>query len=330
MHRLALAIPTFGRSEAIRENLEMVAADAARLGVAIYISDDSNDDLTEGIVGGFIERFDHIFYRRNVPSLGHDKNVLGTLIWPDADYVWLLGDTLRPKRGELEKMLEFLNDQDFVFVSRYAVREPDVARLEGDAARQMVRDKLWNQTQTGTTIYHRRVNEWARTRRISVMSNFPQLSVILGYASAAAISVGWYAEPAFESAPKGQSYWHRKAIDVFVSDWAALVTAYPDVIGTGQVARVLRSHSKNANLFSAKFLLELRRYGHFGWSSLGRPHFWQVMHLSRPQIVALLLLPLSAVTVAAAVKHGFERRAVAYASAMRARKNAPASIRGGR
>lgn len=309
MHKLALAIPTYGRSQALNENLGLIAADAARLGIPIYISDDSKDDLTQATVASFIERHDGIHYRRNAPSLGHDRNVLGTLIWPDAEYVWLLGDALRPRKGELEKMLGFLDDQDFVFVSRDIVRGHDLPRLGGDAARQLVRERLWNQTQTGATIYHRRVCDWARSQDLVCRKNFPQLSVILGYASARSTSIGWYAEPALESAPKGESYWQRTAIDVFVSDWATLVTSYPEVIASGQIAHVLRSHSRNANLFSAKFLLELRRYGHFSWSSLSRPYFWQVMHLSRPQIIALLLLPLSAVTATRAVRHRFRQRA---------------------
>lgn len=308
MYRLALAIPTYGRSQAISENLDLIVADAARLGVPIYISDDSKDDLTEATAARFIERSGEVFYRRNVPSLGHDKNVLGTLMWPNADYVWLLGDTLRPRKGELERMLGFLKDQDLIFVSRYPTGGPNLPSLGGDDARQIVRDKLWNQTQTGATIYHRSVCDWARDEGPVGMKNFPQLSVILGYASTFSASIGWYAEPALESAPKGESYWHRAAIDVFVSDWAKLVTSYPDVIAPGQITQVLRSHSKNADLFSAKFLLELRRYGHFGWPSLKRPYFWQVMHLSRPQIIALLLLPLSAVTAAGALKQRLGRR----------------------
>jgi hypothetical protein len=295
--RLALAIPTFRRSAFVAENLNKMMDEAAGLGVTVYISDDSPDRETECVVEKFATRYDNINYRRNDPALRHDSNLFETLLWPEEDYVWLLGDALRPKPGQLERILSFLANQDLVFVNSHSGNTRTVPFATDKTAHDLLRDALWHQTLTGATIYHRRVRSWARNSGIEVRRNFPQLSVILGYASDMPLSVAWFGERSLDWAKK-QSYWRQAALDVFVDDWASLVSAHPKVVTPEQRQAVLKSHSAMNSLFNVDFLLELKQSGHFGWASTKRPHFWDVMHLSRLTILFILLLPSPAVELA--------------------------------
>ena len=155
--RLALAIPTLGRAETLEHNLRAILDEARALGVPIYISDDAPDDEETRVrVEAMARDYPAIHYSRNNPTLGHDANLIKTLTWPDADWVWLLADSLMIKPGEFTRIARSLDDDDFVFLNAIV---PDAkAQTYRDApSDQVLRELLWNQSLTGATIYHRRV-----------------------------------------------------------------------------------------------------------------------------------------------------------------------------
>jgi FkbM family methyltransferase len=289
--RLALAIPTFRRSRMVEDNLTRIVDELKELDIAVYLSDDSPDQETELVVG--MLQYGNFHYRRNSPALGHDSNVLMTLLWPEEEYVWLLGDSVRPRPGQLKKILGFLSEQDLIFVnSHHPETLKSVPFADGEAARTLVRDLLWHQALTGATIYHRRVRTWVKTSNLEVKTNFPQLSVIMGYASSNPVSVSWFEEKSIEATfLKKQSYWHRDALNVFVDDWVSLIRAHPILVPPDRRAAILKSHSAKTYLFEMPFLAELKQGGQFGWASTKRPNFWDVMHLSRLRILSVLLFP---------------------------------------
>lgn len=302
--RLALAIPTYRRTDILETNLERILDRARELGVAIYVSDDSPDDTTERMVRRLSERFSDLHYRRNTPALGHDANLIATLTWPDADYVWLLGDALWVRPEPLARLLDFLDDQDLVCVNSHSPNYRQIKCLGDDAGRAFLRDVLWHQTLTGATIYHRRVRDWIANQgdRLVVKRNFPQLSVILGYASDQPASIGWFGERSLGSTAR-TSYWQDKAIDVFVDDWVALICAFPKVIPADLRAKVIHSHSGNMYLFDAPLLLKLKQSGQFNLAALRKPHFMDAMHLSRWKILALLMLPVGWIAAVRSAKN---------------------------
>ena len=101
----------------------------------------------------------------------------------------------------------------------------------------------------------------------------------------------WQGRRTLHAEPKGDSYWKLKAFDVFVDDWAALITAHADLFGSGAVDEVIRSHSARVNLFSAPFLAELAQAGAFTAADLARPHFSTAVHASPFGSRAALAIP---------------------------------------
>lgn len=295
MTKLAIAIPAYRRADMLAENLRMMLGEATRLGISFYISDDSPGEETERALAPLVAHYDQIFYRRNTPALRHDRNLIDTLMWPDADYVWLLTDSLYVRPGRLEQILEFLDGQDLAFVNSHARRMTTIDEARGDRAHELLREMLWHQTMTGATIYRRTVREWIGTYdpdTFPVMRNFPQLSVILGYARAHPVVIGTFGEESIASG-SGQktSYWHDYALDVFVDDWAALVSSFPDLVPPDRRAEVIRSHSANTKLFNTGFLIHLMTIGHLDEASLKRPHFFDAMHLPAAYVRAVLRTP---------------------------------------
>lgn len=297
--RLAIAIPAFGRAEAIAASIAAMAdeARAGGLSISFHVSDDTPDSSVEDALRPLIAAARPVHYRRNTPALGHDRNLVATLLWPDADYVWLLGSSHRAGPGRLAAVLGFLREQDLVFLNAHAPDQPEVAALGGAAALALLRDVLWHQTLTGATIYGARVRDWVRGQgeALRVVRNFPQISIMMGFASAHDATIGWLAggrtlEP---SGSTTASYWRSRVLEVFGTDWSNAVAAFPAVVPPGEVARVVRSHSARLNLFNTHYLTTLKEQGQFRWSSLRRPGVRRAMHLPWWKVVAVLALPVS-------------------------------------
>jgi hypothetical protein len=300
--KLAIAIPTYQRPGEIGLNNDAFMRECVALGVVIYVSDDSNDDDTARLAKTAAEKYGNVFYRKNVPACGHDRNIIQTLSWPDADYVWIIGDTFSAMPDTLKPLLFSLQGQDFQFVNWNSGDLHITAILSGARAVDLVREKLWHQTLTGGTIYHSRVCDWVRSSLPEVHHNFPHMDVILGYASAHSITASWYGRKTLQSAPKKSSYWHHKALDVFVDDWFAVLNAYPAILSAAQAAEIGKAHSANTGLFDEMFLVRLRAIGHLTWSSTKKVHFWHAMHVKKSRIILILLAPKISLVAAAPIK----------------------------
>jgi hypothetical protein len=304
-HRLAVIIPAYGRGDAIAGTLTDIASEAreAGLDIGLYVSDDTPDASVEDPVRAVSVPGYPVHYRRNMPSLRHDRNLVASLLWPDADYVWLLGSGRRLVPGQLARVMAFLDDQDLAMVESHSGDPRVVPSLAGEEARRFVREALWHQTMTGTTLYGRRVRDWARARgeALIVMPNFPQISIIAGFLSDRDGTVGWFGERTVTSASSDEpSYWRATAMDVFVDDWARAVTAFPGLVPPADRTHVIRKHSARSRLFDTTALIDCRRSGQLRWSSLRNPRFHQAMHEPVWKTVAVLALPLPVLDAAKA------------------------------
>jgi hypothetical protein len=312
--RLALAIPTYNRAAILADNLARMQDDLRRLRIPIYVSDDSPNDETKRALSSI----KNLYYRHNVPALGHDTNLPATLAWPQADYVWLLGDTRSIRKGQLDKILAFLQDQDLLFINSHSDITQMISGVCGEAANDFMRKVLWHQTMTGTTIFHRRVCDWASSQgeSLTIKPDFPQLSIMLGYATDHKVCVGWFGEPSIHSISK-LSYWHSRTVSVFVDHWIAVVEAFPAIIPPRDQARVIRSHSARMNLFRVPVLMDARLSGAFNWQRLRERRFRDAMHLPLPILVAVLSIPRFLVVQMKRAEEGLRQRGISSKSPLR-------------
>lgn len=304
---LAIAIPTYCRSRNLAESLPSLLAEAASLDVTVYVSDDSPDNFTEELISGLAHKYDNLLYRKNQPRLNHDGNITSTLIWPSEDYVWLLGDALSIIPGMLREVVDFLDGQTLIFVNSHSCRFCTEPFLERGKAVNLIQDMVWHQTLTGATIYHRDVRKWIKKERPLSYKNFPQLTFILGYAARRSVSIGWFGRRVLITSEK-TSYWRDNALDVFVDDWVRVVSGFPAIIESDKRVAVLRSHSKETNLFNFGFLMHLRGRGLLKAATLRKKHFFSVMHLPAWQVVLLIMVPSSLMRVALSARRGFRAK----------------------
>lgn len=310
--RLAIAIPAYGRAAAIAASITNMADQAQThdMDIVFHVSDDTPDLSVREALQPLIDAGFPVHYQQNTPALRHDHNLIATLLWPDADYVWLLGSAHTIKPGQLVHAYRFLDDQDLVLVNNHFPDHRVVSLLRGKAARDCLRDRLWHQTLTGVTLYGQRVRDWVahRGQALQILPDFPQISVMLGYASDHELTIGVFGEPTLQSSgSETTSYWQSRAVEVFVDHWSAVVTAFPKAVPPNLRAQVIREHSARTDLFNTTSLIRHRSTGQFSWKSVTRRHFREAMHLPLWKLMVLAVLPVSVLRASGPMLARFKR-----------------------
>lgn len=105
---LSICIPTYNRAEYLRGALENITSDFAFSSeVEVIISDNSSTDDTWKVGKEYSEKYENIHYFRNKTNI-HDKNFIVVQQKAIGKYIRLFNDTLRFKKGALNKMLEII------------------------------------------------------------------------------------------------------------------------------------------------------------------------------------------------------------------------------
>jgi GT2 family glycosyltransferase len=259
--KLAIAIPTYNRHEILYEDLKLMLPDLIQYKIAVYISDDSNNDSTLEMVKELSKLHSYVYYSKNSPLLGHDKNILSTLQLPDTDYVWLMGDSVIIKPDKISKILDILNNTpDFIFVNSYV---KNASNIIIENITEFMRKHTWYLTLTGATIYNSKIIKHFNAKtEVKYYRNFQQLAIILDHISSNRACVYWLGDETIIINSNKKSYWSTNVIEVFVKDWSMLVKSFPIVFSSPSIINeVIYSHALNTDLFSLKKLLKYRSVG---------------------------------------------------------------------
>ena len=267
--KLSLAIPTYNRHEILYENLQYILPELSRHSIAIFISYDSDNNRTSEMVDVLTTEYPFVYYEKNHPPLGHDKNILRTLQLPDTEYVWLIGDSIIIKNDSINNIINILtHDLDFIFINAY-VENGYKTSMIADVHAFMV-NFTWYLTLTGATIYNKNViRSFSDRINVTYYKNFQQVAVILSYLSTKNVNAYWVDEKLITFNNKKVSYWMGKAFDVFVNDWTYLVRSFPLVFQNESViTQVVYSHAKNTKVFCYNSLLEYSYNGVLNYKML--------------------------------------------------------------
>lgn len=259
---LAIAIPTYNRHEILYDNLRCMLPEIIGLSVPVYISDDSTNDKTERAVKKLRAHYPNIFYVRNRPGLGHDRNFLATLRMPQEAYVWYLGDSIIIEAGTLSRVNAVLRNEspDMVFVNAehrcaderdYAVK--DIAGF--------LKEFAWHLTLSGATIYSRKVVDILEG--VAQWRNFPQLGLILQYGLEKNCNSYWMGSAGVAANKHKKSYWGNSVVDTFARDWVNLIRQFSGHYSPKKLEQIIRSHSLHTNIFSMGGVIRHRANGAF-------------------------------------------------------------------
>ncbi len=234
--------------------------DIVRYSIPIFISDDSTDLETCKLIDSLKLQYEHIYYVKNEPSLGHDKNILNALQFPTTEYVWLLGDSVIVRENAMADIIDIIeSDYDFIFVNAYVDSSPPTSVLKDIS---FFVKYTWYLSLTGATIYNSRViKKFFSEHELKFYKNFQQVAVMLSYLNVR-VNAYWVGEKIITINASKKSYWTSNVIEVLVADWCNLIKSFPSIFDTDiLVAEVVRSHDENIDLFGCANMLRYRSTG---------------------------------------------------------------------
>lgn len=259
MSKLAISIPTYNRPEILEENLKIMIPYLKEKGIPVYISDDSNNDLTKNVIEKLRETYPNIYYFKNEHSLGHDKNCLRTLNLANEEYIWYLGDSQIITLRGIEIILDTIDKNifDFLLVSSTS-RNIKIKSSVYHNCNLFFVDLAWHATMTGSTIYRKDIlfksnyNNYLNT-------NFIQLGILLQEMILSENGLCWLNENViYGNRNKGNSYWMNRVFQVFANDWYDFIYSLPKEYTKENKKKVVKSHSKNTGIFGFRNLVQLR------------------------------------------------------------------------
>lgn len=289
---LAIAIPTYKRSEILNENIRAMLPEIQRLGVPVYISDDSPDHETQSVVSELRRIYDRIYYTQNMPGLGHDRNFVATVQLPESDYVWYLGDSVVINAGDIEKaymaLLKFR--PEFLFVNNEN-RCADTNDYPVVDLRNFLQRFAWHLTLTGATIYSRAAVRSLHAGDVTRWRNFPQLGLIFQFGLAGNPKAYWMGSAGVSSNRNKKSYWSNAIVTTFAVDWVNLVRNFAASYSSRELQEIFLSHSLHTGIFGWRNAIRYRLSGSFSWSLL-RTHQAEIKLASHTSYAVLLLISM--------------------------------------
>ena len=262
---LSIAIPTFNRPEILYQNLLFLLSEMKKYEIGVYISDDSTNNETEKLVEELSAEYSNIFYFKNNPPLGHDKNLVSTLKLPSTNYVWLLGDSMTIKPGSIEKVLDIIKINS---PSIIGVNSKNRIRVNSELFRSGLKKEQetifinfgWHLTLTGATIYSKDVVQSVTSLDLVFCKNFPQIALIFNYLNENP-SFFWIQNDLLVNQSKKESYWSGNIMDVFIHDLSRVVYKLPEKYRLESKQKFMKNHSKKSKLFTIRNLVKMRLYG---------------------------------------------------------------------
>jgi abequosyltransferase len=254
---LSIAIPTYNRPEILYDNLPQIVFEAKKYSIPIYISDNSLNDETKKIVAELALSYDYIFYDRNLKDVGHDKNSLYSLQWPNSEYVWLLGDSLKIEPYVFKMLFDVIEKKQPDLIALNCVGR-DLDYKSGTYDHMEVFNNLgWHLTLTGATIYSRDAIVSIDKNELLKNKNFPQLPLIFNYLVYQK-KLYWVNEKLIEASKKKLGYWVKDAFSIFIDDLSFAIHGLSESYPNKNKRDLIIQHSLKTNLFGFKLMVILR------------------------------------------------------------------------
>ena len=293
---LSIAIPTFNRPEILKENILLMMPEIREFSIPIYISDDSLDDQTKNVIIELQKDYEHIYYSRNIPSLGHDSNIFYTLKLPKTDFVWLLGDCIILERGAIKKVSEIISQTKPQLISVNAKnRDLDIDSVYCNDFNKVLDQFGWHLTLTGAVIYSRSVISSIDEIAQNEYKNFPQIALIFYYLTVAC-SFYWINDRYIKANREKESYWLNDIFEVFIDDWSNVIRNLPDCYGVDNKDKVILEHSRKVKLFGLRSLLKARYTGSYN-IDLFKEYKMALADHSRLSSSTLLMIAFTPITI---------------------------------
>lgn len=291
--KLAIAIPTYNRASILRENLELMIEEIKQFSIPIYISDDSTDGKTILEVEALKKSYEFIYYYKNEPGLGHDKNCIRSLSLPTAAYIWYLGDSIIIKPEGIKKVLDIIENGQYDFIAVNAKnRNLDFSSRIYEDGNTLLTEIGWHLTLTSATIYSNRIQSFINQLDLVKCKNFPQTALIFETFAKEKSKLFWFNERLLYGNANKKSYWNITVFDVFLTDWEFFISNLPPFYSLENKMEILKKHNIETGLFTFMRFLDYRSLGIYSFE-IFRKYFKQIRYSSSVNVLVLVLISIT-------------------------------------
>lgn len=275
--RVAMCIPTYGRSRVVEEMLCRCAQYYVELGLDIYIYDSSEDDDTRNVVEEYAQKLGNIYYVK-MPSDMHANMKVFKIFQQynmkrNYDFIWLCGDAWQFSKRLIESAVSQLDTQ-------YDMIEINVAAVETVGTKvytdynQYLKDCAWHLSLFGAVIlnvqtmlenvdweyFEKKYNDNVLIYYSHVGFYFERLAEKEEFkALHIRFNPGWGRTSRFRK----QCAWYQDTFFIVCNGWISTIEALPDCYTTKEQAILslgINSQFKNETRF-----LELRAHKVYDW-----------------------------------------------------------------
>ena len=288
-NNLAIFIPTYNRPSILKSNLVNIIAQAREFEIPIHISDDSNNKETKIIIEEFMENYNLLYYTQNIPSLGHDKNIVSCLSNKESKYIWLMGDSMSISDNAIKIILDIIEQESPNIISCGAENRSIAIDSSHIYDKDYILEKFgWHNTLTGTTIYSKDALSFVEDLDLLECKNFPQISIIYK-ALNKKCSFYWEKKTLIYAHKDKESYWQKNIFETFIDDFSRVVFYLPPEYSNHLKSKVIPIHSKKAKIFDLKSLLVLRTEDIFGLRKF-KKYYKTFKNNSRTNLLLILII----------------------------------------
>ena len=118
-------------------------------------------------------------YSQNIPSLGHDRNIVSCLSNKEYEYIWLMGDSMSISDNAIKIILDIIEIESPNIISCGAENRSIDIDSSHMYDKDYILEKFVGITLTGTTIYSKDALSSVQDLDLLECKNFPQISIIL-------------------------------------------------------------------------------------------------------------------------------------------------------
>lgn len=126
---LSICIPTFNRSECLKECLSAVLASVAgyEYEIEVVISDNASIDDTGSVVRAFQEKHPWIRYHRNEQNIGAERNFYLLAALAQGDNIWIFGDDDKMEASAVARVLGNIRAGYGLTICNYSIWDNQLA-----------------------------------------------------------------------------------------------------------------------------------------------------------------------------------------------------------
>lgn len=296
---LSIVIPTYNRADFLDYCLEVHIPLARAHNIQIVISDNASTDSTEMVVNKHLKEYPLIKYCRNDTNIGPDKNFECALKYPQAEYIWLLGDTYQIPADGINYILNLIttNEKKFdAIILNAEGRVCGVPQQDYSDQNLLLSDLGWHMTCMASLVYSSKLianADFSRYRN----TNFIQTGVIFEQIANREFFIHWAETISVHAISiKGvlKESWQNETFEIWIKKWTNFIFSLPPSYLLDIKLKCIKDHGVKTGLFALKNLLKLRHLNILTYKSYKQysRFFPLTISYSKAVILTICFLPI--------------------------------------